>query len=212
MNKVVHEDITTNMSTSEENKKVLQKEIELLTSHHLVYDEKPLEEECQAMQLNERSSEEKATFSNKKLENEIIINEKGILINEENKCDELNASIMLDTEKIENDSCGISTISNITQSTSEVDDEEAPIWRCHAAAVENVCDIRQETLQKLPEIIECSVSNDTNIVQSKCANDETNDQPTKVNFCNNEIQINDPPSQKQGKHKHMLVYLIKISS
>ncbi|XP_071575322.1 uncharacterized protein [Temnothorax nylanderi] len=130
-NKVVHEEMSMNMSTSEENKNILQEKIELLTSHQLMYGEGSLKEECEAKQLDEQSSKEKheAMFCDEKLENEravIIVNEKEIL-NRENKCDKLNVSIMLDTEETEStiNSCVISTdIPNIsTQSISEENDE-----------------------------------------------------------------------------------------
>ncbi|XP_071631931.1 uncharacterized protein [Temnothorax longispinosus] len=123
--------MSMNMSTSEENKNILQEKIELLTSHQLMCGEGSLKEECEAKQLDEQSSEEKheAMFCDEKLENEravIIVNEKEIL-NRENKCDKPNVSIMLDTEETEStiNSCVISTdIPNISiQSTSEENDE-----------------------------------------------------------------------------------------
>ncbi|XP_024872594.1 H/ACA ribonucleoprotein complex non-core subunit NAF1 isoform X5 [Temnothorax curvispinosus] len=130
-NKVVCEEMSMNMSTSEENKNILPEKIELLTSHQLMCGEGSLKEECEAKQLDEQSSEEKheAMFCDEKLENEravIIVNEKEIL-NRENKCDKPNVLIMLDTEETEStiNSCVISTdIPNIsTQSTSEENNE-----------------------------------------------------------------------------------------
>ncbi|XP_077280172.1 uncharacterized protein LOC143907339 isoform X4 [Temnothorax americanus] len=130
-NKVVREEMSTNVSTSEENKNILSEKIELLTSHQLMCGEGSLKEERETKQLDEQSSEEKheAVFCDEKLENEravIIVNEKEIL-NRENKCDKPNVSIILDTEETEStiNSCVISTdISNIsTRSTTEENDE-----------------------------------------------------------------------------------------
>ncbi|TGZ52975.1 H/ACA ribonucleoprotein complex non-core subunit NAF1 [Temnothorax longispinosus] len=200
-NKVVHEEMSMNMSTSEENKNILQEKIELLTSHQLMCGEGSLKEECEAKQLDEQSSEEKheAMFCDEKLENEravIIVNEKEIL-NRENKCDKPNVSIMLDTEETEStiNSCVISTdIPNISiQSTSEENDETNA--RKYHTTAENIPDIRQ-ALQKSLEIIECNMSNDTNIVQSKYLN-KVIDQVAEVSIRNNEIQISNLSPQKQ---------------
>lgn len=50
------------------------------------------------------------------------------------------------------------------------------------------------------------MSSDTNMVQNRYANREVIDQVAEVNIRDNKIQINNPLTQKQGRHKCILVY------
>lgn len=192
-NKIVHEEISTNMSVSEKNEEMFQNE------------------KYEAMQL-ERLSEgrHEAAFSDVKLEDEgevIIVHEKGIPIEGENKCNEPNTSITLDTKKTENtiNSCVMSTdVSNINQSASEENDEA--IAFDHIPTNENMPDIIQETLQSSLEVVKCNMSNDINNVQKGYTNNEIIDQVTEVNICNNKMQVNNLLAQKQGKYKCILIY------
>lgn len=203
---VVHEEISTNMLMSEENKKILQKDIESLASRRL-YDEKTLKEECEAIQLDKRSPKEKheAMFSEKlaKEKNEIIFNEKEILINRENKCDKINAVITLDTKKTENSiNNDVSTdIQNIILTPKK--NEETIVHKCHTTTNESISD-SIETLQRSPDIrieLECDVSSDINIVRNKYADDQIIDQIVEVSIHNNsEVQVNNLSPQKQGEH------------
>lgn len=183
------------MSTLEENEKIFQKEYEAMQS--------------------ERSSKRKheAVFSDEKLEDEgkvITVCEERIPINRRNKCNELNSSVTLDTKKIENtiNSCVMSTdILNINQpQLISKENDETIALKYHTTTVENISDIRQETLQRPSEIIECNMSNDINSVQNKYANKVINEVNAKVNVCNNKMQINNSLTQKQGKCECILVY------
>jgi len=168
--------------------------------HQLVHDEKLLKEECETIQLDERSSKENhESRSSEKSENETIIVTE-ILINSENKCDKLNPLIS-DANKMEIafNSCDVSAnIQNIIQSTSK---ENEITHKCHTAVDENTSDIRQETLQRSVEIIQCNVSNNTNIVQNKYANDHVIDQGTETSI----NKIDNPLLHKQGRYKCILV-------
>lgn len=203
----VHEEISTSMLMSEENKKIPKTDIELL-AHRMSYDEKTLKEECEAIQLDKRSLKEKheTMFSDEKLskeENEIIFNEKEILINEENECDEINASITLDIKKTENaiNNDVSPDIKNIIQMTPKK--SETIIDQYYATISESISD-SLETLQRSSDIrieLECDISSDLNIVRNKYADDQV----TEVSIHNSKIQVNNPSPQKQGKHKCILV-------
>jgi len=199
-NEVDNKEISTNTLTSEENKKVLQRGIEL-TSHQLVHDEKSLKEECETTRLDERSfKENRESRSSEKLEDETIVVTE-ILTNSQNKCDELNPSMISNANKIEIafNNCDVSAnIQNITQLTSK----ENETHKCHTAVDENTSDIRQETLQRSVEIIECNISNNTNIVQNKYANDRVINQDVEISI----NKIDNPSQHKQGRYKCILVY------
>lgn len=208
-NKIVHREIPTNMSTLEENEETSFSQKELLTSHQLECGEKePLEKECEARQLNESLSEkENEAIFCEKLEDEkavIIANENGILMDRENKSDKLDESVMSDVKEPDSarDSCVISTDVPNIQSTSKENDETTA---CKYTAVgENESDIIQESLKESPKVVECNMSNDTNTIQCECSNNEVIDQVAEVNICNNEMQMNNPLLQKQGRHISLL--------
>lgn len=194
-NKIVYEEkiklfILTNMLAPEVENKKFHKEIELLTSQELVHSEKSSKEEAEVLQDKQSSKGHDETISDEKLEK--IVTE--ILLNEENDCDKLNPMITLDANKIENmiNSCDVSAdIQNIIQCTSK----ENETTECHISVCENVEPetVRQETLQKSPEIIKSNISNNTNILQNKYVINQV----TELNVHNNKIQVNNPSLQKQ---------------
>jgi len=166
-----------------------------------------LKEECETIQLDERSFKEShESRSSEKLENEIIVVTE-VLTNSKNKCDELNPLIISNANKMEIafNNCDVSAnIQDITQLTSK---ENKMTHKCHTVVDKNTSDIRQETLQRSVEIIEYNVSNNTNIIQNKYANDNIINQGAEISI----NKINNPLLHKQGKYKCILIYKRKIS-